>query len=172
MGGALNIWADTETLMELKTRFGYAFEGLPSGEKNIYRPWLVAHEISAAFDINGLLFKTFVQDHGYVETLGFRIGDFAYSTDLLDLGAEAKAMLHGLELWIVGALTNDSAHETHVSLDKMLDWIHELKPKRAVITHMGPALDYDAVAAKCPANVEPAFDGMVLSTGERALSTG
>lgn len=31
-----------------------------------------------------------------METLGFRIGDFAYSTDVLDLSDDAKSMLQGL----------------------------------------------------------------------------
>ena len=171
LGGPLDTWADADTLQELQTRFGYAFEGLKPGE-SIYRPWLIANEIKAngikangitgEFEINSMHFKTFTQNHGFMETLGFRIGSFAYSTDVLDLSDDSKDVLRGLDLWIVGALTNDSAHETHVSLDKALEWIEDLKPKRAIITHMGPALDFDAVASQCPAHVQPAYDGLVL----------
>lgn len=169
MKGPLDIWADDSTMEELEERFGYAFEGIEPGY-SIYRPWLIPNDIDlsnglGAFEIHSLRFNAFTQDHGYMETLGFRVGDFAYSTDLMDLSEAAKAQLADLDLWIVGALTNDPNHQTHVCLDKALEWIDELRPKRAVITHMGLGLDYDAVAAKCPAHVQPAYDGLVLRTG-------
>jgi phosphoribosyl 1,2-cyclic phosphodiesterase len=31
-----------------------------------------------------------------------------------------------------------------------------------VLTHLSPWLDHDALAAKLPGGVEPAFDGMVI----------
>lgn len=159
--GPLDIWTDAATLKELRARFGYAFEGLePAGK--IYRPWLIPHEITGDFDVAGIAIRPFVQSHGYMDTLGFRIGDFAYSTDLRSLPDTAKEALQDLDLWIVGALTDDDSHETHASLNIALGWIAELKPNRAVITHMGPDLDYDAVTARCPDNVQPAYDGMVL----------
>jgi len=159
--GPLDIWADQETLTVLQKRFGYAFDGLKPGEQ-IYRPWLVPHTIDGPFEISDLPIDPVKQDHGYMSTLGFRMASFAYSTDLRDLPDNSKAALQDLDLWIVGALTDKDDHETHVSLTRALAWIEDLKPKRAVITHMGPTLDYDAVAARCPDNVEPAYDGMVL----------
>lgn len=165
MNGPLNIWADVETLKELETRFGYAFEGIDLSKSTIYKPWLVPSVIDppVPFTVGELNFLPIVQDHGFTETLGFRIGDFAYSTDVVRLPKRAKKALRNLDLWVLGALTNDSTHETHVSLDTALEWIDELRPKRAVITHMGPSLDYEAVLARCPTGVVPAYDGLVLT---------
>ena len=39
-------------------------------------------------------------------------------------------------------------------------------PKRAILTHMNIELDYDALRRELPANVEPAFDGMVLELAD------
>ena len=161
--GPLNIWADVETMKDLETRFGYAFEGIKPGQP-FFRPWLIPNIIDPPqpFCVGDMEIKPFIQDHGVMDTLGFRTGNFAYSTDVIRLPDTAKASLQNLDLWIIGALTNNNAHQTHVTLDKALDWIAELKPKRAIITHMGPDLDYDAVLEKCPAGVTPAYDGMVL----------
>ncbi len=114
------------------------------------------------FCSGGVEVTPIIQDHGVMDTLGFRIGNFAYSTDLKALSQEAKNALKGLDLWVIGALTNIRDHMTHVSLDEALEWIEELKPKRAIITHMGPDLDYEAVLKKCPANVTPAYDGLII----------
>lgn len=73
LGGPLDIWADVDTLQELQSRFGYAFEGLKPGE-NIYRPWLIQNEITGEFDINSLHFIPFTQNHAiwrrWVSALG------------------------------------------------------------------------------------------------------
>ena len=140
MKGPLDTWTDEGTLAELRRSFAHAFEWIEPGDQ-ICRPWLIPHEIKPfrAFYIHSLQFKPFIQNHGYMDTLGFRIGDFAYFTDLLDLSDDAKATLHDLDLWIVGALSMDNSQETHASLKKALAWIDELKPKRLVITHMASA---------------------------------
>jgi phosphoribosyl 1,2-cyclic phosphate phosphodiesterase len=102
-----------------------------------------------------------LQDHGIGLTTGLRFGPFAYSTDLVDLPESSFARLHGLDLWIVGCFSSRE-HPTHVHVDKALSWIERLKPKRALITHMSPALDYADLAARLPENVSPAYDGQVI----------
>ncbi|MDG2243752.1 MAG: MBL fold metallo-hydrolase [Rhodospirillaceae bacterium] len=163
LGGPLDIWADVDTMKGLETRFGYAFEGIAPGQP-IFRPWLTPNIIDAPipFTAGDMMITPFIQDHGVMNTLGFRIGDLAYSTDLMALPEAAIAKLQDLDVWIIGALTDKRVHPTHVSLSQAFEWIDELKPKRAIITHMGPSLDYDAVLEKCPAEVTPAHDGMVV----------
>ena len=48
-----------------------------------------------------------------------------------------------------------------------LAWIERIKPKRAVLTHMHVDLDYEALARELPQGVEPAYDGMVLTTKDK-----
>ena len=40
------------------------------------------------FEIDGIAVVPFAQDHGFSTTLGFRIGDFGYSTDVTELDDE------------------------------------------------------------------------------------
>ncbi|TAL03687.1 MAG: MBL fold metallo-hydrolase [Rhodospirillaceae bacterium] len=161
MKGPIPAFATAETFQSLETRFGYVFEGIARGE-TFFRPWLQANIIDTEpFQAGPFRVQPFTQDHGYSTTLGFRIGDFAYSTDVLDLSAEAKAGLVGLGVWVVGAL-GTVVHPTHASLDRVLSWIEELKPRRAVITHMSNALDYDTLMRQLPVGVTPAFDGMQI----------
>jgi phosphoribosyl 1,2-cyclic phosphate phosphodiesterase len=162
--GPLDIYANAETQRDLELRFGYAFEGIPPGEP-IFRPWLIAHQIgetaSDTFMVKTLQVKTFRQDHGFSATLGLRFGDLVYSTDVVELPDEAKAIIRGAKVWIVDALAL-TPHPTHAHLDKVLGWVEELQPHRTIITHMGPKMDYDVVNARCPVGVTAAFDGMTV----------
>jgi phosphoribosyl 1,2-cyclic phosphate phosphodiesterase len=161
MRGAIPVYGDAETLRTLETRFGYCFEGIPEG-RSIFRPWLKPNVITTEwFSVGAIPVRPFLQDHGVTTTLGFRLGDFAYSTDVLDLPDAARAQLRDLAVWVVGALS-DIPHPAHAHLEKVLDWIAELKPRRAVITHMSNALDYETLMFRLPVGVTPAFDGMQI----------
>ena len=161
MHGPIPAYGATETFQVLETRFSYAFEGIAPGE-TIFRPWLVANVIDTQpFQAGPFHVQPYLQDHGYSTTHGFRIGDFAYSTDVLNLSPESKAHLTNLAVWVVGAL-GTASYPTHASLETVLSWIAELKPRRAVITHMSNAMDYDTLMRQLPVGVTPAFDGMQM----------
>ena len=162
-GAALPAYANAATLGILETRFSYVFEGIPPGQP-IFRPWLVPNVIDEVqpFTVGGITITPFVQDHGFSTTTGFRFGDIVYSTDVLELSDAAKNVIRGAKVWIVGALS-DVPLPTHAHLEKALAWIAELKPHRAIITHMGNALDYERLITHVlPVGVTPAFDGMVI----------
>lgn len=163
----LDAYADAETLKVLKKRFGYVFD-LPDNAPEEYaysKPCLVDREIApgSPFTVGGMEILPFEQDHGFMTTLGFRIGDAAYSTDVVELPQSAFRALAGVKLWIVGCLRYEP-HPTHAHLEKVLGWIERVKPERAVLTHMSFMLDYDELKSRCPKGVEPAYDGMVLDT--------
>ena len=48
--------------------------------------------------------------------------------------------------------------------EQALGLIARVKPKRAVLTHMHVDLDYETLRRELPEGVEPAYDGMVLTT--------
>ena len=94
-------------------------------------------------------------------SLGFRIGNVAYSPDISGLSDDSIAALQGLDVWIVDAL-RCIPHPSHFSVKQALEWIERLQPKRAILTHLHVDLDYDSLRRELPAHVEPAFDGMQI----------
>lgn len=160
----VDVHFDAATGAALKTRFGYCFEA-PAGSS--YPPILTAHDISPPepVTINGaagaIVAVPVPQLHGDQASLGFRIGDVAYSPDISGLAPEAEAQLRGLDLWVVDALRY-IPHPSHFSVKEALEWIERLKPKRAILTHLHVDLDYAALKRELPAHVEPAYDGLVV----------
>ncbi|TAF15511.1 MAG: MBL fold metallo-hydrolase [Alphaproteobacteria bacterium] len=160
---AIDLYADTHTLDEVRERFSYVFtpHDLRYGW---YKPQFHCHNLPdhvAMTSIADVHVQTFMQHHGSVNSLGIRIGNFAYSTDVKSFPEASFAALEGLDLWIVDCLRLQEA-PTHAHLDLTLAWIERLKPKRAILTHMGHELDYDVLNAQLPKGVEMGYDGMVI----------
>lgn len=160
MKKTIPIYADRANLDELEERFGYVFKG--SGVPgHFYKPSVLPHVIEGDFEVEGVGVRPFKQDHGYGHSLGFRIGGFAYSTDVHSLDEEAFKVLQGVKIWVVDCVRVES-HPTHSHLEQTLEWIRRVKPEKAYLTHMNQTLDYRSLMAQLPAGVEPAYDGLVL----------
>ncbi len=157
--------ADAATCATLRSRFGYIFEG-----EGLY-PAIASLEEVPAFDApwsvegpsGAIPVRTFDQDHGPVRSLGYRFGDVAYSSDVVDLSEAAFEALAGVKVWILDALRY-TPHPTHAHVDKALAWIERVRPQRAILTNMHIDLDYATLAAQLPPGVEPAFDGLTFRT--------
>ncbi|MCI5076520.1 MBL fold metallo-hydrolase [Oricola sp.] len=160
----VDIWADDATYERLWEGFRYCFE-TPAGSG--YPPILRRQPIALdqPFPVSGpggdIVFQPLVQQHGRIHSLGFRIGDFAYCSDVSSYPDETLAQMQGLDVLIIDALQYRE-HPSHLSLQQALDVIMELAPKRAYLTHMHIPLDYDTVRAETPDHVEPAHDGLVI----------
>ena len=149
----------------MRARFGYCFASPPGSE---YPPIVSEHRLTPghAVSINGqggaIEALPVLQEHGDIPSLGFRFGKVAYSADIKALPAASLPPMAGLDVWIVDAL-RFAPHPSHMNLDEALDWIARVKPKRAILTNLHADLDYEALRAKLPAHIEPAYDGMQFS---------
>ena len=164
MRARLQVWADGDTQDDLISRFGYAFVQ-PKGSP--YPPILELNTINGDTVIDGpggpICFTPFKVNHGSIDALGFRIGDVAYLPDVATIPDAAWPHLENLDVWIVDALRRDP-HPTHSHLANTLDWITRAAPKRAILTNMHIDLDYATVLAETPDTIEPAYDGMTLTS--------
>ena len=163
MGADIPAYADEATWGQLRARFGYAFSARDPKATFYYKPCLTANLVrpGESFRVGALNVSAFEQDHGRMTTLGYRFGRFAYSTDLVELPEAGFTALKGVEVWVVGTL-GSTEHPTHAHVDKALDWIERVGPKRAYLTHMSNRLDYATLCAQLPPHIRPAYDGMSL----------
>lgn len=159
------VYIDDETGGALLERFAYCFEQKPG---SWYPPILERRIMPApgeAFAVDGpggaLPVTAFLQGHGPVNSLGFRCGDIAYTSDAVSLPDESFDVLKGVKVWIVDALQK-KPHGTHAHLDLTLEWIARVRPERAILTNLHVSMDYRTLRAELPEGVEPAFDGMIV----------
>lgn len=159
----LKVYADAAMVNDLIARFGYVFVQPPG---SAYPPILDLLNIDGPVSISGaggdIVLEPFTVKHGRIDSLGFRIGGLAYLPDVSDMYDESWEAVQGLDIWVLDALRREP-HPTHAHLARSLEWIERAAPKQAVLTNMHIDLDYAAVEAETPANITPAYDGMVLS---------
>jgi len=160
-GRPLDAFATERTLAELDKRFDYAFK--PWTPPWFFRPALVPRRVAPGdmVETAGLQVRVFEQDHGYLPTLGLRVGGFGYSTDVATLDEAAFAVLAGVDTWVVDCFQRQS-HKTHANLDQVLRWTDRLQPRRVVLTHMGYDIDWAWLTQRLPPGIEPGHDGQIL----------
>ena len=133
---------DQVTLNSLKRRFGYLLNevGVDLPEE-LYPPFLHPQVIQDdTFHVGPMKVTTFRQDHGTMDSLGLRMGNMAYTTDVVNLTPQMEENLSDLDVWFVDCMSRDQ-RPTHSHVAQTLGWIERFKPKKAFLIHMDRSLD-------------------------------
>jgi phosphoribosyl 1,2-cyclic phosphate phosphodiesterase len=78
------------------------------------------------------------------------------------MSVSEKEKLKDLDVLIVNALRIEE-HPTHFNLEEALDFVEEIKPKRAYFSHISHRLGFhDEVEKQLPENVFLAYDGLTI----------
>ncbi|NQY13658.1 MAG: MBL fold metallo-hydrolase [Henriciella sp.] len=159
-------YMDAPTASTLVPKFKYVFEGA-NGYPSLYdiQPQIEPYQ---PFSIDGpagpVEWMPVDQEHGYIRSLGFRIGNIAYCNDLNGLPDASMERLQDLDLLVIDALRY-TPHPSHATVDEALAWIEALRPARAVLTNLHVDLDYATLKRDLPDGIEPAFDGWSYEGG-------
>ncbi len=158
-------WMDQVTHDSLMQRFGYIFRA-QGGYPAILEERLIPPH-GAAWSVGGaggdIPVCTFDLEHGEIRSVGYRLGDVAYTPDVGGIPEESFEALSGLDVWIVDAL-RWTTHPSHAHVERSLEWIARARPRLAILTNMHIDLDYNDLSAKLPANVIAAFDGQIFES--------
>ena len=159
----IDVYGNAVTLDILAQRYAYAF--LPKPERAWYRPCVIPHvlpnEAVFDFEVQGVIITAFEQVHGNIKTFGYRIGNFAYSTDTNALSETAFKALEGVDTWIVDCLRYSESY-THSNFERTLGWIGRVKPRMAILTHMAHDFDYVRLSDELPSGIVPGYDGIIV----------
>lgn len=159
MGGAMPLYGDERTLVEIQRTFSYVFS--PDTPKGGGLPQLDLRPVSGPFTIEGLRIVPVPIWHGQRLILGLRIGAFAYLTDCSGIPDESWPLLGGLDVVVLGAL-RERPHPTHFSLQQALEASRRIGARQTWFTHMCHDLPHAATCARLPPGVSLAYDGLEL----------
>lgn len=165
------VWMDAPTAATLVSRFGYTFDTPPGSSYPAILDRREMPDFGEPVTIDGpggeVSLIPVDQEHGSIRSLGFRIGDIAYSPDINALPEASVPLLDGVGCWIVDALRREP-HPTHFTVDDALAALERVGARFGVLTNMHITLDYDVLVDTLPEHVWPGYDGMrLIWDGER-----
>jgi phosphoribosyl 1,2-cyclic phosphate phosphodiesterase len=156
---AIDIYSEERVLKALKKEYSYVFSefqypGIPKMRLNLID--------DQGFSVKGIQVMPVRVFHYRLPVYGFRVGNFAYITDANYIPEESKERLYGVKYLVINALRKEK-HISHFSLREALDFIREISPKKAFITHISHQMGRHAnVSKELPPEITLAYDGLTF----------
>ena len=157
---AMPIYGEPPFLDDVRRVFRYAFvESQAGGGKPRFE--LIPIEPGAPLELMGAAVLPLRIVHGEVPITAYRIGRFAYVTDVSRIPEESMGELRGLDVLLIGAI-REKAHSTHFNFAQALEVVDALQPRKAFFTHLTHDADHEQLSRRLPDGVLPAWDGLTL----------
>ncbi len=101
--------------------------------------------------------------HNRLPVLGYRLGDFAYLTDVKSIEQDQMLKLKGVKILTVNALRKEP-HHSHFNLEEALDFVEMVGPEQAYFTHISHHMGFhEEVEKELPEHVHLAYDNLIVS---------
>ncbi|WP_020538306.1 MBL fold metallo-hydrolase [Lewinella cohaerens] len=155
------IYCDERVAGELQERFAYAFAEDPyPGAPRFELHHTNQKELIQIGDFDIGIIRYF---HGRLPIQGYRIGNFAYLTDIKRITDKELEKLDNLQILVISALHHED-HHSHLKLKEALALIERINPQQAYLTHLSHKMGaHQDVEKLLPENVCIAYDQLVLS---------
>ncbi len=171
-GTPIPLYTSPEAVKDIERIFDYVFKPSIPGT---YRPKLelkATENPFSLFDDDGREVRFIPLDvvHGSARTFGYRIdtGKFsiAYVPDCHLMPDKTISAIADVDILILDTLKYN-AHPTHLSVNESLSLIKKINPGRALMTHIGHAIDHaslsDELISRGFSNVSLAYDGLTVN---------
>lgn len=133
------------------------YPGIPTITASAYQN----HDTITIGDID---VQVFTVNHGKLPISAFRIGNFAYITDMKTIDDSELPFLQGIDTLVVNALRFKPQHNTHLMVDEAIDFARKISAKTVYLTHMCHDIGlHDEVNSKLPEGFQLCYDGMVIN---------
>ena len=159
--GHLNIYADSDTIEQLKLSLPYCFK------EHLYPgvPLLKVHDVNPyqPFTVKGIDILPIEVMHDQLPILGYRIGKLAYITDMKTIHDEAIPYLQGVETLVVNALRFERPHHSHQLVDDAIAFSQRIGAGKTYLIHVTHEIGFhDEANSRLPENVYFPYDGQVI----------
>jgi phosphoribosyl 1,2-cyclic phosphate phosphodiesterase len=119
-----------------------------------------------SFSINGITLMPLRVFHYRLPVYGFRTGHLAYITDANYIPEETIEKVIGVKYLVINALRKEK-HISHFSLREAIDFIRQVSPRKAFITHISHQMGrHEEIQKSLPPEIILAYDGLSFQCDE------
>jgi phosphoribosyl 1,2-cyclic phosphate phosphodiesterase len=157
----LPIFCHSDTAAEIAARHHYMFSG-----RRGQPPLLVlqpVHGDAGEFQFQGERIRWIRYEQVGCSVLGYRLGSFAYLTDIKMLPEGLEEFLAGVEMLVLSALQYQE-HAYFLSVSQAVALVQRLGIPSTWLTHLSHEIDATALASLLPKGVTLAYDGAIIYT--------
>ncbi|HKV73932.1 MAG TPA: MBL fold metallo-hydrolase [Gemmatimonadales bacterium] len=160
---AVPCFGSAGSLEQIRRGFPYIFDDAVQPMPGTSKPRITLHPLAPGLEttVAGIKVLPLAFEHGQLSVMGYRFGDLAYITDAKMIGPAERERLRGLRLLVINALWW-RPHPTHLSIDEAIATVRELGVERTLLTHLTHETGHAELAARLPAGIEPAYDGLTV----------
>ncbi len=157
---AVKVYAEKRVQNALKREYAYIFSKTPY--PGIPQIDMVLIDESD-FQIEDIMITPIRVMHHKLPILGFRIGSFAYLTDMKLLPGTELDKLKGVKVLVVTSLRKET-HISHMNLEESLEFIQKINPEIAYLTHLSHRFGlHENEESKLPESIKIAYDRLQIS---------
>ncbi len=160
--GAVPVYGTAATLDGLARTFWYVFSEVPEGGA---KPSVDRRVVCEPFRLLGREVTPIPILHGTQEISGYRIGRFAYLTDVSRIPDASYPLLEDLDVLVLNAL-RPRPHPTHLHLEAALHEAERIGAVRTLFTHLSHEMPHAEISVTLPPGVELAWDGLTLEVDD------
>ena len=162
--GPLPLHAGEETAERLRHRFNYIFDPAirPPAGTTVPELRFEPFDGSAPIRAAGFEVQPLEVPHGDTRTYGLRTGPLGYVTDAKLLPPDVVDALRGVRVLVLNALWFGNPHPTHFNIEEAVAAAQAVGAERTFLTHLTHRMRHADLAARLPAGVQPAYDGLTI----------
>jgi len=109
----------------------------------------------------GIEFEFVTYFQGKMGVIGFKVGDFAYITDIKTYDESIFDSLQGVNTLVISAL-KEEVTPFHLSFKESIDFAKRVHAKKTYLTHLSHDVNYLNNYPNFPSSVEFAYDGLKI----------
>lgn len=161
--GGVSVYAEKFCMDHLMERIPYCFTPPEKRYPGVPALDLMEIEPHKPLVVKGVTIMPIRVMHAKLPIVGFRIGNFAYITDMKTIPDSELPMLEGVEYLIVNGLRHKE-HPSHQTIEEAIAFARQLGVKEAWLIHMSHHIRrHQQEEASLPTGIHLAYDGEVIN---------
>lgn len=158
---AIKCLLSQETLEALKIRYPYFFSKKNKGAISVKFDFqIVKGDFSKNF-FEGILVENLSFFQNTLKVTGYRIGSFAYISDIKTYDEKIFSCLKGIDVLVLSALRKEES-SFHFNIKQAIEFAEKTTAKKVYFTHIAHEIDHHIVQKELPKGFYLAYDGLLI----------